>query len=275
MNIVANALHVLGTADAMEKAASARQVALAWRNGASSHIVEMDVPQRPARPPRPELLPPGAMPRRRPGSVEGRIALLHAVAHIELNAVDLAFDMIARFAPRLPGSEAERSAFVSDWVGVGDDEARHFTMVCDRLEALGAQYGDLPAHDGLWESAEATAHDVAARLAIAPLVLEARGLDVTPSMIEKLERVGDGASARVLQTIYEEEVGHVACGLRWFRHVADCEERDAREFFRTLVRTHFAGTLKPPFNIPARDRAGLPNAWYDGLSGHQNETTRA
>ena len=151
------------------------------------------------------------MPRRRNfGSQAGRIALIHALAHIELNAIDLAWDIIARFHDnRLP------RAFYDDWVGVAAEEAEHFALLADRLAALGAAYGDLPAHDGLWEAAAATAHDLLARLAIVPLVLEARGLDVTPEMILRLERADDTASAAILGRIYQDEIGHVAVGMRW------------------------------------------------------------
>jgi len=161
---------------------------------------------RPARPGRPRLCPPRDMPRRRNfGTPAGRIALLHALAHIELNAIDLAWDIVARFA-----RDDTPHAFCDDWVHVAAEEAEHFALLADRLAALGAAYGELPAHDGLWEAAAATAHDLLARLAVVPLVLEARGLDVTPEMICRLERAGDAGSAAILRCIYEDEIGHVA-----------------------------------------------------------------
>ena len=210
------ALAVLGTADPRAKAAASLEGAAAWvRAGAATGC--RIPPDRPARPLRPQLLHPSAMPRRRALTTPaGRIALLHALAHIELNAIDLAWDIAARF----PG---QPRAFYDDWVAVGADEARHFLMLSDRLDACGAAYGDLPAHDGLWQAAMDTADDLLARLAVVPLVLEARGLDVTPAMIERLERAGDDASAAILAVIYREEVGHVATGMRWFMHV--CGER--------------------------------------------------
>ena len=170
-NVQAAAARVLLTGDAQAKADAARACAAAWRGheleapqaGAAS-----TAPGRPARPDRPELKPPGQVPRRRLGSVAGRFALLHAVAHIEFNAIDLAFDLIARFGGDARINSDERHAFVSDWISVGDDEARHFQMVRRRLRELGGDYGDLPAHDGLWEAAEATSDDLAARLAVAP-----------------------------------------------------------------------------------------------------------
>ena len=155
-------------------------------------------PLRPARPVYPELRPPRDMPKRRNfGSLAGRTALLHALAHIELNAIDLAWDMVARFADA--GLPRE---FLNDWVGVASEEAHHFSLLSARLADFGAKYGDLPAHDGLWEAAAATAGDLLARLAVVPLVLEARGLDVTPAMTEQLDRLGDAKSSAVLRLIY-------------------------------------------------------------------------
>jgi uncharacterized ferritin-like protein (DUF455 family) len=211
---------------------------------------------RPARPEQPVLLQPGAIPRRRAlTTTQGRIALLHALAHIEFNAIDLAWDIAARF----PGQPRD---FYDDWIAVGDDEARHFVMLRERLVALGSDYGALPAHDGLWQSALETRDDLLARLAVVPLVLEARGLDVTPSMIERLERAGDDESAAILKIIYQDEIGHVAAGTRWFHAV--CRERGLapEETWRRIVKARFKGTLKPPFNDAARAQAGLPEAYY-------------
>jgi uncharacterized ferritin-like protein (DUF455 family) len=209
------------------------------------------------------LRPPRDMPRRRNfGAPSGRIALLHALAHIEFNAIDLAWDLVARFAgPGLP------RAFFDDWVGVAAEEADHFALLSARLDALGAAYGALPAHDGLWEAAAATAHDLLARLAVVPLVLEARGLDVTPEMIVRLERAGDPDSAAILARIYQDEIGHVAVGVRWFKLI--CRERglDPESTFHDRVGRYFTGALKPPFNRAARDRAGFPTAYYEKLAG--------
>ncbi len=150
------------------------------------------------------------------GSVQGRAALLHAVAHIEFNAINLAFDMAVRFAREADQLSLELREFVGDWIRVGGDEARHFGLIAARLKELGFRYGDFPAHDGLWEAAENTADNFLARLAVAPLILEARGLDVTPGMIRRLEGAGDNSSASILKVIYTDEIGHVACGERWF-----------------------------------------------------------
>jgi uncharacterized ferritin-like protein (DUF455 family) len=253
---------VLASADPAEKVALTRAAAAAWRAGSFAEIGNGAPPDRPSRPTHPVLLPPRDMPRRRAGgSAAGRVALLHALAHIELNAIDLAWDLIARFSGAgLPPS------FFDEWVGVADEEAKHFALVARRLAELGAAYGDLPAHDGLWEAAQTTAHDLLARLAVVPLVLEARGLDVTPAMIERLQRFGDGTSAAVLQVIYDDEIGHVGTGLRWFRWLCATRGADPVATYHELVRRYFRGALKPPFNRGGRDAAGLAEAYYTPLA---------
>ncbi|TDQ78918.1 uncharacterized ferritin-like protein (DUF455 family) [Dongia mobilis] len=256
------AIAVLATADAAAKAALARQAAAAWRAGALAMPLAVTPPDRPARPVRPALCRPGDMPRRKGGgNAEKRIALLHALAHIELNAIDLAWDMVARF-----GATDMPRAFLDDWVRVGDEEGLHFSLLQARLGDLGAAYGDLPAHDGLWQAATETAHDLLARLAIVPLVLEARGLDVTPATVASLRRGGDDASADILGIIYRDEIGHVAIGKRWFDHVANARGLEPRAVWQDLVRTHFKGRLKPPFNTEARDAAGFSAAFYGPLA---------
>jgi len=254
---------VLATPEARAKAAASRAAAHQWRSGAIVRIGTAAAPDRPARPARPELKLLRDMPKRRgAGTRESRVALLHAVAHIELNAIDLAWDIVARFAE--PGLPRE---FYDDWVGVADDEARHFLLLDGRLGALGAAYGDLPAHDGLWRAAEETRHDLLARLAIVPLVLEARGLDVTPGMIARFERMddaalGDAESAAALRVIYNDEIGHVAAGRRWFEWVCAQRGMEPVETWRALVKRHFRGALKPPFNDAARAAAGFSAAYY-------------
>ena len=219
----------------------------------------------PARPDKPTLVPLHAVKRRRLGSQEGRNSLLHAVAHIEFNAIDLAADMIARFSLDPCIQQDKRPDFIRDWVKVCAEEAKHFSMIRARLQGLGIDYGYYPAHGGLWESALKTRHNIAARLAIAPMVLEARGLDVTPNMIEKLTQVGDHETAAILNVIYEDEIGHVSIGTNWFHHVAAMTNQDPRTYFRALVTEFFQGNVKPPFNIPARDLAGLQKEYYMGL----------
>lgn len=253
---------VLATADASEKAALGAALGDDVFRGRVRGIGDPGAPERPARPPRPVLLPPRDMAKRRAGkSPAARIALLHALAHVELNAIDLAFDMVARFA----GAVADAELY-ADWIRVGAEEARHFTMLNARLGDFGAAYGDLPAHDGLWEAAEVTSDDVLARLAIVPLVLEARGLDVTPPMIERMARFGDDATAALLRTIYDDEIGHVAVGSKWFERIARSRGLDARVVWRSLIEQRFRGALKPPFNREARDAAGLPEDWYTGTA---------
>ena len=252
---------VLRAGAPQEKVALSHRFAEAWRDGRIAAIGQAPPPARPARPALPLLLPPRAMKRRRGGgSLANRIALLHALAHIELNAIDLAWDLIARFAACDPPRK-----FFDDWVAVADEEAAHHALVSTRLQALGAAYGDLPAHDGLWEAAQATAHDLLARLAVVPLVLEARGLDVTPPMIERMERYGDDESAAVLKVIYDDEIGHVGCGRRWFEW--ECARRGIEPVasYRELVARHYGGSLKPPFNHAARGAAGFAAAFYEGI----------
>jgi uncharacterized ferritin-like protein (DUF455 family) len=199
--------------------------------------------------------------RRAFGSMAGRFALLHALAHIELNAIDLAWDLVARFA----STELSRG-FFDDWVEVAAEEACHFQLLTARLAELGARYGDLPAHDGLWEAAAATADDLLARLAVVPLVLEARGLDVTPEMAARLERVGDAESAAILYQIYRDEIRHVATGLRWFDRLCEARGLSPQAVFQDRVRHFFKGELKPPFNHQARSAAGFPRSYYEPLA---------
>jgi uncharacterized ferritin-like protein (DUF455 family) len=252
---------VLLTADPHAKVMTARAVARDWRLGRLSHAFDVAMPDRPARGDRPELLAPARMPRRRKGnSIAHRIALLHAIAHIEYVAIDLAVDLVGRFGGQFP------RAFADDWMKVAAEEAMHFALIQRRLRQFGAAYGDLPAHDGLWEAAEATAHDAAARLAIVPLVLEARGLDVTPQMIARLDSVGDVASSRILARIYADEINHVASGMKWFESWAKDSGFAPAEQWRALVGRYFAGALKPPFNDSARASAGLTPEFYASLA---------
>jgi uncharacterized ferritin-like protein (DUF455 family) len=261
------AVSVLTEADAATKAAKSREAAAAWRasNGAME-VGRTSPPDRPARPARPELLPPAEMPRRRGQSDAARATLLHAVQHIELNAIDLAWDMVARFTDHdLP------RAFYDDWVRVGDEEATHFSLLADRIGELGYAYGDFPAHDGLWEAAMSTRENLAARLAVVPMVLEARGLDVTPGMIDRFGKIGDEKSVNVLNLILRDEIGHVAIGSRWFHHYCEKNALDAEKTWQDLVQKFFKGLLKPPFNDDARRVAGLPEEYYQPLSARPLE----
>lgn len=262
MTLAQMATEVLTTADGRAKTALSRAHAARWvaaRKGETAPIPvgTASPPTHPARPDRPELLSPRDVPRRRPGSEAGRIALLHAVAHIELNAVDLHWDIIARFAhvPMPPG-------FYDDWVKAADEESKHFNLMCDCLEALGSHYGALPAHVGMWRAAEDTAKDLMARLAVVPMVLEARGLDVTPGMIEIFRKADLPDAVAALETIYAEEVSHVAYGSKWFHFLCGRDNLDPKDVFHALVRRYFHSTLKPPFNEEKRAEAGLPPDFY-------------
>ena len=207
----------------------------------------------PGRPQRPRLVAPRELAQRGLGSVEGRAALVHAVAHIEFNAINLAWDAVYRFR-----GMPER--YYADWVRVADDEARHFEMIATRLQQLGHRYGDFDAHDGLWDMATRTADSCLARMALVPRVLEARGLDVTPGMIERLRSVGDLDTVAVLDVILAEEVAHVAAGSRWFDWCCAQAGVEPQARFRELIDSHMRGSLRGPFNREARLRAGFTAA---------------
>jgi len=264
MSIQQMVIDVLHAKTAPTKVRAAHAMAIYWREAADSAMKHngLAMPSSPGRPENPELVSPRDMKRRRLGSLQGRIALLHAIAHIELNAIDLAADMVARFGSDKRIANSQQRAFITDWVQVCDDEARHFTMIETRLSELGSSYGALPAHGGLWQAAQATSHDLAARLAVAPMVLEARGLDVTPGMIKKLTNVNDLESAAILEVIYREEIAHVAAGARWFDHICRRESRNPDTYFKFLVKTYYKGELKPPFNVEARELAGMNASLY-------------
>lgn len=261
MTLAEMAVQVLTTAEGRAKAALGRRHAATWlaarEAGTPLPIGQATPPPRPARPERPELLDPRDVPRRRPGSPQGRIALLHAVAHIELNAVDLHWDIIARFTHHpMP------LGFYDDWVRAADDEAKHFTLISDCLEAMGSHYGALPAHAGMWRAAGDTADDLHGRLAVVPMVLEARGLDVTPGMIAVFKQAKETQALAALEVIYAEEVAHVAYGSKWFNWLCGRDGTDPKEVFHALVRRYFHGALKPPFNEEKRADAGLPPDFY-------------
>lgn len=248
---------VLLTADPHAKRRAARAFARAWRRGEIDHRCTAAMPDQPAWPERPQLLAPNQMPKRgKGGSERGRIALLHALAHIEFVAIDLAVDLVGRFGDQFP------RAFVDDWVAVAADEAMHFALLDRRLRTLGSHYGAFPAHAGLWEAAQVTADDALARLAIVPMVLEARGLDVTPATVERFRAAGDEASAGILSRIYRDEIRHVRAGTDWFGWLCDERGFNAVETWQSLVKSRFRGILKPPFNDSARQDAGLTQEYY-------------
>ncbi len=248
-------------ADKLSATATAAQ---AWRNG-ELDLDDADAPpvQRivePGRPQRPRLVSPRALPQRSLGTLEGRAALVHAVAHIEFNAINLAWDAVYRFRglPR---------AYYDDWVGVAADEARHFALLSERLAEHGLSYGDLDAHDGLWQMAVRTDHDCLTRMALVPRVLEARGLDVTPGMIDRLRKVGDDATVAILEQILREEIDHVAAGSRWFRWCCQRQGLEPEATFRSLLERYLPVPMKGPLNRQARLAAGFEVAELDRLQG--------
>ena len=243
----------LDAATADDKPALTLAMAEAFKRGelAIDAAIAAPAPIRmPGRPAKPKLVHPRELPRRGFGSDEGRAAFIHAVAHIEFNAIDLAWDAVYRFRD-MPAE------YYADWVRIADDEARHFEMLRARLGELGYAYGDFDAHNGLWEMCEKTAHDGLARMALVPRVLEARGLDATPGMIVKLRALGDDTTADILEVILREEVPHVAAGSRWFRWF--CERRGVQpeSTFRALLADYARAVLHGPFNIDARAAAGF------------------
>jgi len=260
---------VLRTADGREKTALSRRYAALWQEaratGETPDIGTATPPLQPARPAQPELLDPRDVPRRKPGTPEGRIAILHAVAHIELNAVDLHWDIIARFS-HVPFPVG----FFDDWVKSADEESKHFNLICDCLEAQGSHYGAMAAHAGMWRAAEDTVDDIMGRLAVVPMVLEARGLDVTPGMIKIFQNAKDAQAIAALEVIYAEEVHHVAYGSKWFHYLCGRDGLDPTPEFHRLVRKYFHGPLKPPFNEEKRAEAGIPPDFYWPLSEETN-----
>ncbi len=204
----------------------------------------------PGRPDRPVLVHPSQLKTRAVGTLLGRASLIHALTHIESNAINLALDMLWRFAGMPPD-------FYQDWWRVAQEEALHFTMLNAHLTSLGFAYGDFPAHDGLWDMAERTKDDVMARLALVPRTLEARGLDATPAVRNRLVSVGDQAGAGILDIILRDEIGHVAIGNRWYRYLCTQRQLDPVEEYKNLTLRYRAPLLKGPFNIEARRKAGF------------------
>ena len=250
------ALHWLTVAEPVAKAAGVRALALQWADGAMQlapgPVLSAAAPI-PGRPLRPLLVPPLMVPRRSMASVEGRAVLLHALAHIEFNAINLALDALWRF-------NGMPAAYYTDWLQVAAEEALHFSLLCAHLQTQGFAYGDFAAHDSLWELAEKTQHDVLARIALVPRTMEARGLDASPPMRAKLAQAGDHAAAAILDIILRDEIGHVAVGNRWYGYL--CAERglDPLATYAELAATFRAPTLRGPFNLTARRAAGFSEA---------------
>ena len=215
----------------------------------------------PGRPAQPELVHPQQVPRRSPFTVEGHCALIHSIAHIEFNAINLALDAVWRFAG-MP------DAYYQDWLRVAQEEARHFTLLCEHLHRQGYAYGDFVVHDGLWTMCENTRHDVTARMALVPRTLEARGLDATPIIQTKLRKVGSPRAleaAAILDIILSEEIGHVAIGNQWYHWLCARDQKDPLVFYAQVAAQHDAPRLKPPFNLAARKQAGFSQAEIEAL----------
>ena len=253
----ARCLTALATSDVDQKLAAVE--ALTHVAGAiDPDEVLVGPPTLPGRPPRPTLVSPKDVPQRSLGNAEGRAALLHALGHIEFNAVNLALDVIWRFS-------AMPEAFYRDWLKVAVEEAYHFRLLRARLGELGFAYGDFPAHNGLWEMAEKTRSDVLARLALVPRTLEARGLDASPPIRAKLAAAKDDQSAAILDIILRDEIGHVAIGNHWYRHLCTQRGLDPIATYASLAETHRAPKLRGPFNMAARRAAGFEQAELDAL----------
>jgi uncharacterized ferritin-like protein (DUF455 family) len=259
-SIVCAAARCLVEPDPARKAEMTRQAAERWSAGhlrapAPPDWRPLDEPGRDARP---VLVHPRDLPRRGLNDAAGRAALIHAVAHIELNAINLAWDAVQRF-PDMP------TAFHGDWIGVAAEEAYHFGLMAERLETLGYRYGDFAAHDGLWAMARRTAGDVLDRMALVPRVMEARGLDVTPGMIERFRAAGDDDTAERLGIILRDEVGHVAIGSRWFRHLCRQRGLEPDQTYLALLDRYLDGQVRCPLNRADRLRAGFDAAELDAL----------
>jgi uncharacterized ferritin-like protein (DUF455 family) len=246
-----HALELLLECDPDSKAARTRAVSV---DAAAGSTLELPEPAAlPGRPDAPLLVEPSALKQRPVNTREGRAALIHALAHIELNAIDLALDATWRFAG-LP------DAFYVDWLCVAREEALHFELLRDHLARLGHRYGDFPAHNGLWQMAHKTRHDVLARVALVPRTLEARGLDASPPIRAKLAASGDAAGAAILDVILRDEIGHVAIGNRWYRWLCDARGLDPATAYAALAAEHGAPRLRGPFNVAARRAAGFDEA---------------
>ncbi|MGB3918889.1 MAG: ferritin-like domain-containing protein [Thiothrix litoralis] len=253
-SLYAAAYACLMQTDLEDKLACARQLYADWQAGNCLRENTLDCPvltiSMPGRPAKPELVHPKQVKQRKLTTPEGRRALLHAVAHIEFNAINLALDAVYRFRD-LP------EAYYGDWLQVAAEEAYHFSLLRERLRELDCTYGELPAHNGLWEQACKTDHDVLIRMALVPRVLEARGLDVTPGMMQRLREVGDEPTIAILEIILRDEIGHVRIGSHWFRYCCAQRGLEPEATFRQLIREVLQGPLRGPFYTEARLQAGF------------------
>jgi len=254
----ARALQALQVQDPQAKCAAVLALTLPTTPIAAASVYDQP-PDLPGRADKPELVHPTKVKQRSVQSVAGRAALVHSLAHIELNAVNLALDITWRFAG-LPDS------FYRQWMGVAQDEAKHFGLLCTHLRTLGHTYGDFTAHNGLWDMAEKTKEDLLARLALVPRTLEARGLDMSPVIRDKLQQVGDSAGAAILDIILRDEIGHVAIGNHWYRWVCQQQGLDPIETYAAMAARYNAPAPRGPFNLEARRAAGFEQAELDALA---------
>jgi len=248
---------ILSEADPDNKVTLTRAYAGLWLGGSLLHIGNALPQDAPARPNKPELISPQDMPKRTKGEVAGRLTFLHAIAHIELNAIDLGWDIVCRFT-----NEDMPKAFYDDWVQVALDEAEHFDLLVKRMNDLGGKYGDYAAHNGLWEAAVKTKNDLLQRLALVPMTLEARGLDTTPNAVRRLTQNNDLESAAILEKIGFEEIAHVRAGVRWFEYLSQKRRLEPVSTYKQLLHDPLNTKLKQPFNILARTEAGMSPEYY-------------
>lgn len=255
MELRQRALEALQISDPTKKVAMTRGLwDLCQQGGTIDAHAQFDPPaELPGRPARPLLVPPAQVPRRSPFTRDGRAALLHAVAHIEFNAINLALDAVWRFAD-LPTS------YYVDWLRVAAEEAHHFELLTVHLNSLDCHYGDFDAHDGLWTMVIKTSRDVTARMALVPRTLEARGLDATPPMQHRLSRAGDLRAVEILDVILRDEIGHVAIGNHWYGWLCERQGLEPVAHYRHLAQLHGAPRLRQPLNLSARRRAGFTSA---------------
>ena len=259
VNLYESAHHCLMLKTIEEKRVCVDALYSDWKNKSLvCEQTELNPTEIPGRPDKPELIPHAQLKQRKLGSDLGRATLIHAIAHIEFNAINLALDAVYRFRD-MPDD------YYTDWLKVASEEAYHFSLLEQRLQDLGYTYGDLPAHNGLWEMVIKTDHDVMIRMALVPRVLEARGLDVTPAMMKKLEKVGDNKTVKALEIILQDEIGHVAIGSHWFKYCCELRGIEPEQTFRDLLKTYMGGMLRGPFHTEARLKAGFSQQEMDEL----------
>jgi len=261
-SLSSHGINIMLTSDPMKKVELTQKAVNIWKSNDSFPIGHEQPPDYPARPENPKLVPPKEMPTLKKSKVGLPIYLLHSLAHIELNAIDLTWDMLIRFTNlNLPHK------FYSDWVSVVDDESKHFLLLANRLKSIGSYYGVMPAHKSLWDDVVETKHDLKARLALLHIFDEGKALDAWPRLCTKLISVNDKESSQLVDKICSEEIAHVKYGIYWFKYLCDRENNsDCVSLFHSLMRNYLTVPLNPPFNTQARQEAGLDESWYVPLS---------